>query len=268
MPFIPTCCIIFLLMLTASCEKVIDVNLDSAEKKYVIEGVITNQPGTCMVLVSQTSDFDDDNAFAGISGATVQLTEQGGATTLLTETTTGVYQATGISGTSGKTYELSVLVNGETFTAASTMPQQVNMDSIFFTTDNVLGNTRKLVNVQYNDPAVTGNNYRFIQYVNGLKEQEIFIRNDELTNGNTAITKLRYTSSDEENNDITTGDQIKVDMLCIDAAVYKYWYSLNRSATGGGEMSATPANPVTNITGGALGYFSAHTLQSKTMVAQ
>ena len=219
-------------------------------------------------MISQTKDFSADNTFAGVSGAAVHITEQGGATTLLTETATGIYEAPGISGTSGKTYELSVIVNGQTFTASSTMPQPVNMDSIFFTDDNVMGKTRKLVNVQYNDPAVTGNNYRFIQYVNGLKEQQIFIRNDDLTNGNTSITKLRYLRSNEDDNDIKRGDQITVGMLCIDAAVYKYWYSLNRSATGGGQMSATPANPVTNISGGALGYFSAHTLQSKTLVAR
>jgi hypothetical protein len=254
-------------MLTTSCEKIIDVNLDTAEKKYVVEGVITNQPGTCTVLISQTKDFSADNTFAGVSGASVQITEQGGTTTGLIETSAGVYQATALSGTSGKTYELSVIVNGQTFTAASTMPSVVNMDSIFLTDDNVRGNTRKLVSVQYKDPAVTGNNYRFIQYVNGLKEQQIFIRNDDLTNGNTSITPLRYLRSDEDDNDIKRGDQITVDMLCIDAAVYKYWYSLDRSATGGGQMSATPANPVTNITGGALGYFSAHTLQRKTMVA-
>jgi hypothetical protein len=254
-------------MLTTSCEKVIDVTLDNSEKKYVIEGVITNQPGTCMVLLSQTKDFSADNEFAGVSGAIIQITEAGGVTTMLTETSTGVYQAATLSGTTGKTYELSVIINGQTFIGASTMPQQVNMDSIFVTDDNVRRNTRKLVNVQYNDPAVTGNNYRFIQYVNGLKEQQIFIRNDELTNGNTSITPLRYPHSDEDENNIHPGDRVTVNMLCIDAAVYKYWYSLNRSATGGGQMSATPANPVTNIQGGALGYFSAHTLQSKTMIA-
>jgi hypothetical protein len=267
MQYTAACCIIFLLLFGTGCEKVIDVKLDNAAKKYVIEGVVTDQPGTCMVLLSQTKNFEDDNEFAGVSGARVQITEPGGATTLLTETSAGVYQATGLTGASGNTYELAVTINGQSFTASSTMPQPVNMDSIFVTDDQVIGKARKLVNVQFKDPAAMSNNYRFIQYVNGLKEQQIFIRNDELTNGNTNLIKLRYPRSNNKDNDLQSGDQIKVDMLCIDSAVYKYWYSLNRSATGGGgQMSATPANPVTNITGGALGYFSAHTLQSKTMV--
>ena len=268
MQFIPAFCIICLLMICTSCEKVIKVNLNDSEKKYVIEGIVTNQPGTSMVLLSQTKDFDDDNEFAGISGAAIQITEQGGPTTLFTETATGVYKAS-LTGAPGKTYELSVSINGQVFRATSSMPQPVNLDSIFVSDDDTRrGKSRKLMNVQYNDPIATGNNYLFIQYVNGNKEEQIFIRNDELTNGNTSIVKLRYSNDDDDNNDIKPGDQVKIEMLSTDAAVYKYWYSLNRSATGGGANSATPANPVTNIQGGALGYFSAHTLQSKTMVVR
>ncbi len=57
-------------------------------------------------------------------------------------------------------------------------------------------------------------------------------------------------------------------MMCIDAAVYKYWYSFLTGGASGDSNSASPANPVTNIKGGALGYFSAHTLQTKTVVVQ
>jgi hypothetical protein len=54
-------------------------------------------------------------------------------------------------------------------------------------------------------------------------------------------------------------------MQCIAPAVFKYLYSLDQGASGGNN-SASPANPVTNIEGGALGYFSVHTIESKTMV--
>lgn len=258
---------LFLLCNCMACEKVINVNLNDAEKKYVVEGVVTNRPGTCMVLLSQTKNFDENNDFAGVSGALVQITEEGGPTTLLTETAAGRYEAPALAGTSGKTYHLSVALNGQSFTATSTMPQPVKMDTIFVTDETIIKKTRKMVNVQFKDPPETGNNYRFIQYVNGVKEQNIFIRNDEYFNGNVVTNKLRYPGDDD--NKIESGDQVTVDMLCIDQAVYKYWYSLDRSATGGnrGGGAATPANPVTNIQGGALGYFSAHTLQTKSIVA-
>jgi hypothetical protein len=55
-------------------------------------------------------------------------------------------------------------------------------------------------------------------------------------------------------------------MMCIENAVFKYWFSLNQSATGNSQ-SASPANAVSNISGGALGYFSAHTVETREIVA-
>jgi hypothetical protein len=122
----------------------------------------------------------------------------------------------------------------------------------------------KLANIEYNDPAGIVNQYRFVRYRNGVKTKNIFINNDDLSDGRHTATKLFVGDNDSEEDRLVSGDVVRIDMLCIDAAVYKYWYSLEQSATGE-TTSAAPANPVTNITGGALGYFSAHTFQSKTM---
>ena len=56
-------------------------------------------------------------------------------------------------------------------------------------------------------------------------------------------------------------------MQSIDKANYTYWYSMR---TGGGQGSgnaAAPSNPISNIEGGALGYFSAHTVVRRWVVA-
>src|SRR5688572_25114575 len=113
----------------SSCEKVIDIDLNKAEKRYVVEAIVNDQSGA-RVLLSQTKDFDDNNNFAGVSGAVVEITENGGATTTLTETSAGVYEAPALIGASGKTYSLSVKLDGQSFTAVSTMPQRINLDTI------------------------------------------------------------------------------------------------------------------------------------------
>lgn len=256
-----------LLALTSlsSCEKVIDINLNKSEKKYVVEAIVTDQSGA-RVLLSQTKDFEDNNNFAGVSGAVVEITENGGATTTLSETTTGVYEAPALIGSTGKTYSLSVKVNGQSFTAVSAMPQKVNLDTIYITDEFLFGDTRKIVNIEYKDPPGRGQYYRFVQYLNGRKETEIFVQNDEYTDGRNVTNKLFYfPDDDEDNRKIKSGDQVRIEMFCTDANVYKYWYSLYRSATG--ESQATPSNPVSNMKGGALGYFSAQTSQVKTMIA-
>ncbi|MEO6328228.1 MAG: DUF4249 domain-containing protein [Ginsengibacter sp.] len=257
---------LFFLLTFSSCEKVIDINLNNVEKKYVIEAVITDQAGTAKVLITQTKDFDEDNNFAGISGARVTMKERGGTATTFTETSAGKYESPAFAGISGKTYDLSVIVAGKTFFAESTMPQRINLDTIYTTDEFIFTDTRKIANVEFKDPAGRGNNYRFIQYVNGLKEKQLFIQNDDYTDGRTNNYKLFYfPGKGDDSTIIKSGDTVKVDLLCIDPNSYKYWFSLDRSSTGGSNQ-ATPSNPVTNMQGGALGYFSAHTVQTKTMV--
>jgi hypothetical protein len=52
-------------------------------------------------------------------------------------------------------------------------------------------------------------------------------------------------------------------MMNIDKNVYTYFNNL----TGDGfDNSATPANPKSNISGGALGYFSAYANQVRSIV--
>jgi len=80
------------------------------------------------------------------------------------------------------------------------------------------------------------------------------------------ISQLNIFGSDSVGNKkINTGDVVKVDMECVDKNVYEYWYSLDQGSTGSSQ-SAAPGNPVSNMQGGALGYFSANTLQTKNAV--
>ena len=248
----------------SSCEKVIDVSLKDSEKQYVIEGTVTDIEGGCVVRLSRTKNFNENNIFEGIGDAMVSVTDDGGNTTVLPETTSGVYRSETLTAVTGKIYTLQVSISGQTFSASSTMPVKVGMDSLYVKEESFFGETVKLANVQYKDPAGKGNNYQFIQYVNGIKEKSIFIRDDDYSDGNTSTITL-FTAPDEDEDEIKSGDRVTVDMQCISPAIYKYWYSLDQGASGGNN-SASPANPVTNIEGGALGYFSVHTVESKTVV--
>jgi len=250
-----------------SCQKVIDVNLDETEKKYVIEGIITDQSGQCEVIITETKDFNEDNNFSPISGASVSITDNStGITTSLSEEPGGTYKHATLAGISGRTYTLHVSINGNEYTASSTVPQLVNMDTIYVSDDTWFdGKAIKMANIEYDDPAGISNYYKFVRYLNGVKTKHIFNNNDDLTDGRHTTTTLFIDGNDNEEDKLKSGDTMKIDMLCIDADVYKYWYSMEQSATGEAQ-SAAPANPVTNISGGALGYFSAHTCQTKTMI--
>lgn len=261
--------IVIVIVSLSACQKVIDINLNNAAKKYVIEGIVTDQVNGVRVEISQTMNFEEDNTFEGVSGANVTITDNNATTYVLQETATpGVYSTTGFKGLIGRTYSMYVQIGADTFRAVSTMPREVYFDSLGLQDRVVFGETRRVPTVYYSDPEGKGNAYHFVEWHNGEQESTIFVRNDENTDGKSLSIQLVSFSNDSDNEEkkIKTGDTVTIEMQCIDQTVYKYWYSLDAGATGEGQ-SATPANPVTNITGGALGYFSAHGVQKRTIIA-
>lgn len=251
-------------MFLCACEKVIELNLKGAEKKYVIEAQVTGEAGEAQVLISKTKDFDDNNDFAGISGAVVTIEEEGAAVVTLSESAPGVYQHATMQAASGKLYKLKVVVDGKQFTASCRMPERIQLDSVYNTSEFVFSSLQQVVNADFQDPPGRGNYYRFVQYINNVRIKQFTVQSDDYTDGRYVNNKLFYFADENSNEpeEIKLGDSVIVEMQNIDPAIYKYWYSLSRSALGGSGQ-ATPANPVTNISGGALGYFSVHQVQTK-----
>lgn len=253
--------------LLMSCEKVVTADLRDSAPRYVIEGIINNA-GKCSVLISSTMDIDHANEWKGKSGALVQVTDNGGAAISLTEKSQGIYSTLALRGVPGHTYQLTVTLDGHVYTASSTMPKPVALTSVTATMQASAGKSRYVANARYTDPDEPGNYYHFTQSVNRRSGAAIFVTNDQLNNGETVTYSLESPLTLQTGStDIEPGDTVAVEMQSIDAAVYKYWYSLNASASGS-DMLATPSNPVSNISGGALGYFSAHTSQTKRVIVK
>ncbi len=258
-------------LLVLACERVITVDIQKVPGKYVVEAVI-NDDSTCWVRFSQTSAFSDTLNLMGVSKANITMTEEGGRTVVLTETAggRGIYRAR-FSGRPGHTYHLKVeydapAANGHTggrqlFTATSTMPEKVMLDSLFVTERVFLGQKRLIGTVRFDDPPAPGNAYRYIQYVDGSEEATVFVVKDDLFNGRTVTDELLIFNDEYT---LRKCDQLRVVLQCIEQPVYLFWYSLNQSSLGSSQ-SASPDNPASNIKGGALGYFSAHTVSARNI---
>ena len=66
----------------------------------------------------------------------------------------------------------------------------------------------------------------------------------------TCVTE-REQEKGTSNDVLNEGDRIRIDIRAIDRSAYDYLYSMQM-------MDNTGTNPVTNITGGCLGYFTAY----------
>jgi hypothetical protein len=256
--------LLVLLISFIACEKVIDIDVRESDTRYVVDAVITNEPGTCYVYLSRTKPFNEDNNFEQVSGGVVTIKDNGHESALR-ETRPGMYESTDLTGVPGHRYDLSITINDQVFTATCTMPPPVKLDTLYIA-PGPFGQFQ-FATIAYTDRAGV-NKYRFVQYVNGVKDPAIFWENDEFTDGQKIVMQLD-TGVDKQDDprNINSSEQVTIEMLGLDETVYKYWYSLQSGGGDGSGNSAAPANPVTNISGGALGYFSAQTIDRRTVIA-
>ena len=252
---------VILLISFFGCKKVIDVKLKDSTSQIVITGEVNNRTGPYHVAISKSVDFTSDNTFPPVSGAFVTIASSGFVDTL-TEKKPGDYITHSFIGTPGFTYQLYVETEGKVFTASSTMPQPVDIDSISFV-EGINDNIYAVVNFQ--DPPGIANFYQFIEYANNIafsngRGNSIF--DDRLSDGR-YINRVLY---DNDSTDIKPGIKLTVELKCVDENVYNYLNGLLQSSANGGSFaSPTPANPSSNITGGALGYFTANTKTSRSV---
>jgi len=262
--------IIISLFLFTACEKEIDLDLDDKSGNIVIEGNLTDQAGPYYVKITKSVAFTTNNTYPIVSNAVVVLSDDTGQTETLNHVGEGFYETTNFTTAPGRTYTLKVSAEGKEYTAKSTMPQPVLLDNLQQDSFMVAGELSYTLLPVFTDPAELGNRYLFSFSVNNSgKMFEAF--SDNVNNGVVNQRPLLLPNDDEDGNGQKTkvGDTIYVEMQCIDTNVYTYFTSLLQIIDGGGPGGGiTPSNPPSNISNGALGYFSAHTVSKKSYVIQ
>lgn len=255
-------------ILYTACEEVIDVELSGTESKIVIEGKITDEPGPYYVFISKTTDYFVPGDYPQIKGAVVTITDDLGIVDHLKEFQPGVYQTNLIKGTPGRKYFLTVSVDGVNYTARSSMPLPTEIDSVY--SEKKETGLRDKSEVEYGivcnfKDRVNYTNYcRINVKAKNKQEENFYLYNDRLSDGNYINYKRIFSR-------FNMNDTVKVDLLSIDEPVYQYYFTLSNAIASDGNgnpimSTSTPANPISNISGNALGYFSACTVRSKTLV--
>ena len=240
----------------AACEDVIDIDLNEADPRVVIEAEINNLTNQQEIRVSRTVSFMDEMRYAPVSGAEVVVGDERGREVAFVETTPGVYVTDRLRGTPGMTYHLDVTVDEITYAATSTMPNAVPIDSVSSSSGEFFGVSRRALHVHFQDPPESPNFFRYRMSVNDAPFFNIGVFNDKFNNG-------RYVTHDLIRLDVElqTGDEVVVVRNQIDERVYRYWFGIAMLNPG----AAAPSNPPSNINGGALGYFSAQTVATLRM---
>lgn len=262
---------LFFTSVLASCTKEIDIDLRDAEPLYVVQAELTQEAGSARVEISRSLSFSADNEFPTVSGALVTIAHAGRVDTL-TETAAGVYTHPSLAATVGERYDIRILPDpmGQAdlvFTSSAVLPPPVPFDSIRqenLTTDATGGRPQRpdedgnvfvVVTPVYTDPADEVNFYKFELFKNEERQDGIVVFDDKINNGNTNNRPVFLLTK--------AGDTLTVEMENLDEAAFKYFYGLEETLS---QSSAAPANPPSNLSAPALGYFKVHYSQRLSIV--
>lgn len=246
-----------------SCEDIIEIDLNSMEAGLVIEGVISDKSDNCKVAISKTTDYFKPGGNLKVSDAIVSITDDDGKVTFFEEARPGEYTSEMLHAVPGHQYRLDVWVQGEKYSAVTTMPQRVEIESLFSIQPPPILDlgVGLMVYCQVIDPPEETNHYRMKAYnisdpTKASDSKLLF--SDDFMNGK----KMRM---DWELGLFQTGDTVIVEIQTLDHNSYDFYRTMF-SITGNGFFTAsTPANPITNLNNGALGYFGTYAISSDTL---
>lgn len=262
----------------AACTETVILETEQVEPKVVIEGLVTNEERQHYVRVSRSAEFYSSGEFDGVENAVVTVEDDQGNVYNYVHNPSdapggeGYYLSEDVfAGQIGRSYQLTVAIGSETYTATDVIRPVTAIDSLEVS----------LNDEEYEDPEDEGYFYEILFYAKEPQETEDyylfkFYRNDSLVlDTETDI----YYADDEllgENIDgiptagfYRSGDRARVEMYSISRQGYIYYNDLYTLLTSdGGMFSPPPANPRTNLTNDALGYFQASAVVSDTILVE
>lgn len=248
-------------LLFASCENEIDIDLYDVDSQFVIEGTITNQPGPYTIKIAQTTDYFEPSDYKTVSFAIVNITDSEGNFETLLETEPGIYQSNSTQGVIDRTYKLYVNIDGQEFRASSFLPDITQIDSLSYQKNSFLdkNNENYIVSCYFHDLIDIENYYRIKLYKNSVLSDNLYLTGEQLLDGKDIDIGLLM-------DEIELDDTVVVELMNTDKDVFVYYNSLSSIMKSEEIASSTPANPTSNISNGALGYFGAYSFTRDTII--
>ena len=254
--------ILFLVIVLTSCEEVVNIPLETAKPKLVVDASIKWQKGTAgneqLIKLSNTSNFYNNN-IPKVSNAIVFITDDNGMIYNFIEdvANAGNYWCYNFTPELNLNYTLTIIYNGETFTANEKLMPCPNITNI--EQNNNGGFTGEDIEVKYFfDDIVNEENYylfRFESSENLIPELDVledtFFQNNEM---------FAYYSNEK----LKTGTNLDFTLYGISKNYYNYVnIILGIAGNNGGSPFTTPPATVrgniinqTNFDNFALGYFN------------
>lgn len=240
------------IFLFTSCEKIVDLDLHTATPKLVINAAIT-EGSPCTVYLTMSQAFNDNSNFKTVDNAEIILADENGNIEIMRETKTmaGLY-ISNMLGAVNKRYYIRVVVEGNVYESSVVIPYSIPIEETYIYEIKAGKDSWYSPSFIFHDPADETNYYYTILYVNGNPMKSIYLDDDEFRNG-LKIHRILYFDKDDNNDlDLKTGDEIRIELQSLDKGMYTFYKSLFSIAADGG------TNPITNFSGDVLGCFKGY----------
>lgn len=260
---------ILAVLFLVSCEDKVNIDLDTASPKLVIDATISWQKGTLgndqKIKLSLTTSFYS-NVIPPASGATVFITNSSNTIFNFIEILgTGEYACSNFNPVLNETYTLTIQYQGQTYTATDTLLPTPTIDGTQQTTVQGFGGDEIQVKFFYQDNGLENNNY-LIGVQNSAKLlPEYGVLKDEFFQGNQMFGF--YTDSDLKANDVLN--------FSLKSITLRYFNYMNKLLNLAGNTNGSPfATPPVTLRGNIinqtneqeypLGYF--HLSETDTLI--
>ena len=248
------------LSLAACHEDVIHVDLDTTEPRLVIDASIDWVKGTSgkkqKIKITTTTGYYDDK-FPTVSGATVTVTNASNTVFNFIESpSTGEYFCTDFETVIGETYTLTILLDGETYTATETLIGTPGIeDKIEQNDKGGMAGDEIEITYYYQDNGAEYNYYLYSVIMRHVIFPQYSVENNEKNQG--SLTPVFYSHEDLE-----SGDELNLKLYGISKRYYNYMNKILLAS--GNDDRPFPTTPAavrgnivnqTNSANFAYGYF-------------
>lgn len=247
-----------MLAVLTACEHEISFDYPSAEPQLVFDGQISNEGVT--IKISRTRQMNDSTKNHAVDNAQVWISSDGGDNELLVydEQQHCYVSATGLVGEPGRQYTMRATVDGHDYEATSTMMQPAPIDTVFFRWMEVMNERIYFLSLRVIDAYPDERNYYWYRLMRGTEVFRWYCRSDRGSKPGffeydllCSLEKdLDKDTDDNGERPLHNDDILQLEMMTVDRTTYEFFQSLKTNVR-------TAANPISNIRGGALGFFSA-----------
>ncbi|MCZ4320191.1 DUF4249 domain-containing protein [Aequorivita viscosa] len=231
--------VIFFGILT-SCEDVIEVELNEADPRLVVEANLNLLQGgsaSSVVRLTTTAPFFDNNV-PYVTNANVAVTDANGRVYPFNYTQDGFY-VSNINLQLNIAYTLTIVYNDETYTATERLYPVVPLEYVEQRDDGGFSGEDIELKAFFTDPAGEGNFYLF----EGLSDRGdlLDVYKDEFFDGNPIFGYYLV-------DDLAPGDEVQFNLYGTSEAYYNFMFTLlQQTGGGGGPFETQPATVLGNI---------------------